>query len=280
MQQHAKSVFDSTDRWISSITRASAGKPERDVEDIEKYSDKANVIVDLSLHEARLILDAYTKVERDAEKVRVKKLGRLGAEDFINSIRAKQKNKERMDSGELPQPAPHSLNQSSITPSSSVPSQVAPSKPSKVLAKQNKKKRERNARKSKIDVKKAEDELARAHETAIKIARQRSRRRILRKCFLHFALFVMSESERVDALKATLRRSSVARIRSSIFRRWRRYTAEINMKLEQVRACVLFVHLRGRQRLQPRNFSRFASRSSPSSITSRPLVASLAPGLR
>lgn len=54
--------------------------------------------------------------------------------------------------------------------------QVTPPKPSKVLAKQEKMSRERRARKSEIDAKKAEDELTKAHETAVNIARQRSRR--------------------------------------------------------------------------------------------------------
>lgn len=72
-------VFDSTDKWLSS-----AVENDQDLENRQTSKDQ-------SVKEARLILSAYNKVESVAGETRVKKFGKIGAEEFINRVRSKQK---------------------------------------------------------------------------------------------------------------------------------------------------------------------------------------------
>ena len=89
------------------------------------------------------------------------------------------------------------------------------------------------SRKVKFESLKADAELARAHEIAVRIAHQRSRRRILKKCFLHFALFIIMETERATKFTSVLGASKSLRIKMNVLRRWRAFTSLMKSRLEK-----------------------------------------------
>jgi len=217
--------------------------------------------VDQSLQETRIILDAYSKVEKEAEKVRVTKVrtdlplaltdlsflrpnpsscanlrppspllhqfGKVGAEEFISKVRRRQQENNISPAGPRREKAESSVPAAAPQPLPPPPVPEAfPEKPKRIISKTK-------SRKGKIEAMKAVAELARAHETAIKIAHQRSRRRVLKKCFLHFALFIMMEAQRVSNMKSALDTSKSTRVRTNVLRRWRAFALLVKTKLEK-----------------------------------------------
>ncbi|GMH88491.1 hypothetical protein TL16_g11173 [Triparma laevis f. inornata] len=118
--------------------------------------------------EARQILNAYNKVESVAGETRVKKFGKIGAEE------------------------------------------------------------------TKINHKKASVELAKAHNVAIKISLQRSRRRTLRSYFKNIAMFVIEEEMRLVEFKDKLSLGKDIRMKILLFRSWKEYNKRLNIQTDRL----------------------------------------------
>ena len=75
-------------------------------------------------------------------------------------------------------------------------------------------------RKLKLDNARADREMKKAHETAVTIARQRSRKRILRRCLYNIAIFITTEGEKLRNIKRELFTKKRARVKKVVFREW------------------------------------------------------------
>ena len=209
---------------------------------------------DASLEEARSILLAYSKVEKDAEKVRVQKLGRVGAEDFIERVRRKQRNVQQSGSSRSRNQLEEGQPPATVTLPVPLPPVPEPypelPRPQKKLSQKMSARRTKDqvssssssssskqlrskSRRNQVEMKKVDAELAKAYETAVKIARQRSRRRVLKNCFRHLCLFITEEAQKLANIVCTLNRAASARVRTNVLRRWRAYTVLIKTRVRR-----------------------------------------------
>lgn len=132
---------------------ARAFRPNPNLDTTSKWL-QTRASVDPSLDEAKLILNAFSKVETEAEKVRVTKLGKHGAEEFIQKIQ-KQRDVDDFNASDIenrkPKPKPKPKSESKSTQN----------KTDNAIATQNK-----------IDNAKASKEMRKAQEIAVTIAIQ------------------------------------------------------------------------------------------------------------
>ncbi|GMH49263.1 hypothetical protein TrLO_g9493 [Triparma laevis f. longispina] len=184
--------------------------------------------------EARQILNAYNKVESVAGETRVKKFGKIGAEEFINKVRNKQKGgggegverRERRRSEKKKEASSSSRAAVAATTDANViippPVHIPPPPTAHQISQ------------TKINHKKASVELAKAHNVAIKISLQRSRRRTLRSYFKNIAMFVIEEEMRLVEFKDKLSLGKDIRMKILLFRSWKEYNKRLNIQTDRL----------------------------------------------
>ncbi|GMH83866.1 hypothetical protein TrVE_jg5452 [Triparma verrucosa] len=201
-------VFDSTDKWLSS-----AVENDQDLENRQTSKDQ-------SVKEARLILSAYNKVESVAGETRVKKFGKIGAEEFISRVRSKQKGGP--ESGRAREREAPAATATTTTTHIPPPVQIPPPPTNHQISQ------------TKINHKKASVELAKAHNVAIKISLQRSRRRTLRSCFKNIAMFIINEEMRLVEFKDRLSLRKDIRMKILLFRSWKEYNKRLKIQTSRL----------------------------------------------
>ncbi len=195
--------------------------------------------------EARAILKAVTTVEAQAEGIQERRMGRIPAREFLNKVKA-NRGSYRVKAPSVVSPSPPKPPKLSSRIPQITLEDVDPTPPVAPVPRPHPGPSAATHRAAKKARAAAKAELARAHETAVKIAVQRRRRRTLRRCLKGIVDFVHSERERLRGFMEVLTVAADERVLSRIVRVWHLHVVKQTSAIEAITTRTILRVLRGR----------------------------------